>query len=100
VGHTCYSAGEEGQFYTHYKNSSCGDKTGLIGTIEKPAVLTASMSTKHGRLVPFDLSQPQGTSLFVKDAIITGVHRMWVSQASFERVTFMNNSGWANIAGE
>ena len=97
-GYICYQPGEESSFYQAYKNSSCGDKLALIGTPEQPAMLNASFSKhcpEHGpcRTVPLDLSQQAGTELVMQDVVVSGAHRMWVTEANFTRVTFRDSSG-------
>ena len=97
-GYVCYQPGEESSFYQAYKNSSCGDKLALIGTPERSAMLNASFSKhcpEHGpcRTVPLDLSQQAGTELVMQDVVISGAHRMWVTEANFTRVTFRDSSG-------
>lgn len=108
-GHRCFQAGAEAQFLRAYQASSCGDRLALIGRPGRRAKLDASMSIrcpkpKHGpagpcRVVPFDLSQPAGTSLVMRDVDISGVHRMWVKKASFVRVDFHDNAGWVGGLG-
>eukprot|EP01043_Picozoa_sp_COSAG02_P061859 COSAG02_NODE_8398_length_2585_cov_9.777957_2_plen_321_part_00 len=104
-GFVCYGFGEEADFYAAYKNGSCGDQVALIGAPDAPATLDASISKRCPKgngpchPVPFDLSQPKGTLLMMQDVVISGAHRMWVSEASFVRVTFRDNAGWSGGMG-
>ena len=91
---SCFGPGQGKAFLTALDAATCGDSLALIGTEDAPAVLSAEMSTRNGRQVPFNLESSAGTRVLFRDAVITGQHRFWISgPAVFERVTFANSSG-------